>query len=125
MERQVVLPAGAERVWAAIADPERLSAWFGARARIELRPGGVARFEWPDGTVRGAVVESVAPYRALVLRWLPFIEGPHGARTPRPPAILRLRLEEHAEGTLLRVTESLEARVRDPEMALHSPVGAP
>src|SRR5918999_1605066 len=113
MEREIVLHAGVEDVWDAITDPARLSAWFGACARLELRPGGPARFEWPDGTVRGAVVEAVAAPPSLVFRWLPFVEGSKGRRTPRPPAIVRLRLEEHADGTLLRVSERLEGPARD------------
>src|SRR5918994_88106 len=56
--REVVLPAPPARVWEALSDPEKLSAWFGAEASIEVRSRGRARFRWPDGTERIAVVES-------------------------------------------------------------------
>ena len=55
IERELILPAPPARVWAALTQPDQLSAWFGARASIDLRPGGEVVFAWdsPDGP-RGA-----------------------------------------------------------------------
>lgn len=119
VERQVVLPAPPVRVWEALADPEQLSAWFGAEASIEVRPRGRATFRWPDGTERGAVVESVEEPRLLVFRWLPFERA--GRRTTRPLAARRVRitLEPHEGGTLLTVAETAPSHAPDPP-----PIGA-
>ena len=46
IEREVLLPAGVARVWAAITEAEQLAAWFGQRASIDLQPGGAVVFSW-------------------------------------------------------------------------------
>jgi uncharacterized protein YndB with AHSA1/START domain len=105
VEREVLLPASPARVWEALSDPDQLSAWFGADASIDLRPGGRARFRWPDGTERTATVETAEEPRLLVFRWLPF-ELDHGEARLTGVGRVRIALEPHEGGTLLRVTES-------------------
>jgi len=102
--REIVLPAPAEEVWAALTSAERLSAWFGARVEPGLRAGGRATFTWPDGTVRDARVEALDPHRMIVLRWLPFERTPTGVR-PRPATMVRFTLVPAEGGTRLTVTE--------------------
>jgi uncharacterized protein YndB with AHSA1/START domain len=104
--REVVLPAPPARVWEALSDPEKLSGWFGAEASIEVRSRGRARFRWPDGTERNAVVETVEAPRLLVFRWLPFERIGRGATRPAVPGRVRIALEPHEGGTLLTVVES-------------------
>ena len=50
VEREVVLPASLEEVWPAVSQSEQISAWFGAEAQLDLRPGGRGVFRWRDGT---------------------------------------------------------------------------
>ena len=45
VEREVVLPASPAEVWPAVSQSEQISAWFGADAQLDLRPGG--RGAWP------------------------------------------------------------------------------
>jgi uncharacterized protein YndB with AHSA1/START domain len=104
--REVVLPAPPARVWEALSDPEKLSAWFGAEASIEVRSRGRARFRWPDGTERIAVVETAEAPRLLVFRWLPFERIGRGATRPAVPGRVRIALEPRDGGTLLTVVES-------------------
>ena len=106
VEREVVLPAPPARVWEALSDPEKLSAWFGAEASIEVRSRGRARFRWPDGTERIAVVETAEAPRLLVFRWLPFERMGRGATRPAVPGRVRITLEPRDGGTLLTVVES-------------------
>ena len=41
IEREVVIAAPIERVWAVVTQPEHVGTWFGdAGAEIDLRPGG-------------------------------------------------------------------------------------
>jgi uncharacterized protein YndB with AHSA1/START domain len=104
--REVVLPAPPAHVWEALSDPEKLSAWFGAEASIEVRSRGRATFRWPDRTERIAVVETAEAPRLLVFRWLPFERVGDGATRPAVPGRVRIALEPHEGGTLLTVVES-------------------
>ena len=106
VERDVALPAAPAEVWAAITEDDRLAAWFGAEAQMELRSGGRATFRWPDGVIRHATIEVVEPHRLLILRWFPFIDEPRGDRRPEPVTRLRFLLSAIPEGTLLQITES-------------------
>jgi uncharacterized protein YndB with AHSA1/START domain len=103
IERELIVPASPARVWAALTQPEQLSAWFGTQASIELRPGGEVTFTWdgssgPRGVTRG-VIEAVEPPRRLTFRWQP---SPDTDQTTR----VEFTLEPHPEGTRLRLVES-------------------
>ena len=111
VERSIVLPAPASEVWAALARPERMSDWFGARVEFELRLGARFTFTWPDGTIRGAVVEALEAERLLVLRWLPYERTPDGATRGRPAGAVRFVLRKEPGGTRLTVLERTEAGV--------------
>jgi uncharacterized protein YndB with AHSA1/START domain len=106
VEREVLLPVPPVRVWEALSDPDQLSAWFGADASMDLRPGGRARFRWPDGTERTAVVETAEEPRLLVFRWLPFERLDHGEARLTGVGRVRIALEPHEAGSLLSVVES-------------------
>jgi uncharacterized protein YndB with AHSA1/START domain len=110
VERRVRLPAPPEEVWAEVADPGRLSAWFGARVELDLRPGGPARFRWPDGTERGGLIEDVEPGRLLAFRWAPFERLADGTPVRRPAGRVEVTLEPAPEGqTDLVVRETVSA----------------
>jgi uncharacterized protein YndB with AHSA1/START domain len=106
VERELVTASSPAEVWAALTRPERLSQWFGATVDIDARPGGRATFRWPDGRVRGAVVEAAVPERLLVLRWLPFEHDPSGRIRHVAGTEVRFRLRAHPGGTLMQVTEA-------------------
>ena len=72
VEREVTVPATPGEVWPAVTQSDEVSAWFGADAQLEVRPGGRGVFRWRDGTERHVVVEDVEPPRRLSFRWLPF-----------------------------------------------------
>ena len=50
IERELILPVARERVWAALTQAQRLGAWFGTQATVDLRPGGAVTFIWADGS---------------------------------------------------------------------------
>lgn len=106
VEKEVFLPASTDEVWAALTVSDRLAAWFGAEAWLELRSGGRATFRWPNGTTRYAAVEIVEPSRLLILRWLPFVVDAHGSKSTVPATKLRFQLSATSKGTRLQVTES-------------------
>jgi uncharacterized protein YndB with AHSA1/START domain len=104
IERELVLPVPPARVWTALTQPDQLSAWFGTRAAVDLRPGGAVEFIWdePGGETshhnRG-VIEVVDPPRRFAFRWH---TGPAG----QPMTLVDFTLEEHPQGTRLRMVES-------------------
>lgn len=106
VHKEILLAAPLGEVWAALTNGDRLAAWFGAEARLELRPGGRATFCWPDGTTRIAAVEVVEVERLLILRWFPFADDAHGGRRWQPATKLCFLLQATPHGTRLWVTES-------------------
>ena len=103
IERELILPVPPARVWAALTQPDQLSAWFGTQASIDLRPGGEITFTWdgptgPHGTTCG-VIEAVEPPHRLVFHWQPSSDTAQMTR-------VEFTLEPHPEGTRLRLVES-------------------
>ena len=82
IERETVIGAPVERVWALITEAEHLGRWFGdAGAEIDLRPGGAIVLRWSrHGANRGEVV-AVEPPHPLRLP-LGAVQGP-GRRAAR------------------------------------------
>jgi uncharacterized protein YndB with AHSA1/START domain len=110
IERELILPAARERVWAALTQAEGLSAWFGTAASIDLRPGGAVTFVWDErGGVRhtnpGLVEIVEAPHR-FAFRWRPFEGYEHLPLTEGPTTRVEFTLEPHPAGTRLRLVES-------------------
>lgn len=58
-----------EKLWNAITDPERVSAWMGYPARIDLRPGGDWFVDFGDQGELDGVIVRVEPLRRLRCAW--------------------------------------------------------
>jgi uncharacterized protein YndB with AHSA1/START domain len=71
IEREILIEAPVDVVWAVLTEPEHIAGWFSDSAEIDLRPGGEATFDWPEhgGTAR-AWIERVEPPRFLAYRWV-------------------------------------------------------
>jgi uncharacterized protein YndB with AHSA1/START domain len=93
IERKIVLPVPREEAWEALTEPERLEEWFANDVELDAVPGGEAVFEWDNGEVRHAVVETVEELERLVLRW-------------DDEGTVELELVEHPAGTLVHVRET-------------------
>ena len=113
IERTIVVPAEPADVWPAVTDPEEISAWFGAEAELDARPGGRGMFRWPDGRSRHVAVEEVEPVRRLAFRWLPFERTPGGEIVLAPSTRVEITLDEVLDGTRVRVVERALPAVRD------------
>lgn len=69
IEREIVIAAPVERVWAVITQPEHVGSWFGdAGAEIDLRPGGRMTITWAEHGRGYCVVERVEPPRVFAFR---------------------------------------------------------
>ena len=113
IERELVFMLSRERVWAAVTEPAHLSAWFGTAAEVDLRPGGALTFTWDAGAASDGgphtnhgLIEVVDRPSRFVFRWRPFGGYETVPLTEGPVTRVEFILEDHPQGTRLRVVES-------------------
>jgi uncharacterized protein YndB with AHSA1/START domain len=107
IERETVIAAPVERVWALLTEAEHLGRWFGdAGAELDLRPGGALSLSWERyGVVRGRVVDVEAP-RRFSYRWAVLREAHGSEPVEGNSTLVEFTLEAEGDGTRLRVVES-------------------
>jgi uncharacterized protein YndB with AHSA1/START domain len=105
IEREIIIDAPQDRVWAALTEPGHLSQWFGDSAEVDLAPGGKAAFGWSDyQATHHAVIELVEPPGFLSYRWA---RPPGAAVTPGNSTVVAFTLTEAGPGsTRLTVVET-------------------
>jgi uncharacterized protein YndB with AHSA1/START domain len=109
IERSVELAHPPAHVWAAITTPEGLSAWFGDKATIDLRPGGAAEMTFRSGLTVDMRVERVEEPTVFGFTWrLPNLPEDDPRRT-----YVEFTLEADGAGTRLRVVETGFAQLPD------------
>jgi uncharacterized protein YndB with AHSA1/START domain len=103
IEREVLIEASRERVWAVLTQPEHVAGWFGDTAEIDLRPAGKAAFGWREQGTHHAIIDRVEPPGFLSYRWArdTGVEPADGNST-----VAEFSLTEVFAGTLLRVVET-------------------
>ena len=69
IERTVTLARPPREVWPALTTAEGLSAWFGERATIDLRPGGAASMTFAGGMTVEMRVERVEEPSVFGYTW--------------------------------------------------------
>ena len=116
IERTVTVPAGPDRVWEALTDPDEMEAWLGGRLDWALEEGAGLRFEGGDGEHKEGRVEQVEPMRALRFRW-----WDTGTDAAPLESEVQYVLEPDDDGTRLTVREAVVA-APDPAAA---PVATP
>jgi uncharacterized protein YndB with AHSA1/START domain len=107
IERELVVEAPIERVWAALTEAEHVGTWFGdAGAEVDLRPGGTMMVHWAEhGSVEATIV-AVEPPRAFSYRWAPFRDPAGKTPVEGNSTLVEFTLAPRGADTLLRVTES-------------------
>ena len=109
IERSVELAQPPAKVWAALTTAEGLSAWFGDRATIDLRPGGAAQMTFKGGVSVDMRVERVEEPAVFGFTWrLPDLPEDDPRRT-----YVEFTLEANGSGTRLHVVESGFAQLPD------------
>ena len=80
VQRHIVIPADADRLWRALTDPDEAGAWLGGELEWTVQEGEPLRFTpdrpTPAEPVREGRVEVVEPGRYLRFRWWPTGGGP-------------------------------------------------
>lgn len=104
IEREVMIAAPIERVWAVITQPEHVGTWFGdAGAEIDLRRGGAIVIHWKDYGTGYGIVERVEPPH--VFAWRGALIG-HTEVRPDNSTLVEFTLTAEGGQTRLRVVES-------------------
>ncbi|HEY5988247.1 MAG TPA: SRPBCC family protein [Streptosporangiaceae bacterium] len=103
IEREIVIEAPRERVWAVLTQAEHVAQWFGDSAEIDLQPGGKAAFGWSEHGRHEAIVERVEPPDFFSYRWARKTDTAPGAGEA---TLVEFTLSNHGNGTLLRVVET-------------------
>jgi uncharacterized protein YndB with AHSA1/START domain len=89
-------------VWSALTTADGLSAWFGERATIDLRPGGAASMTFAGGMTVEMRIERVEEPNVFAYTWrLPDLPDDDPRRT-----YVEITLEPERVGTVLRVVET-------------------
>ncbi len=98
IDKEAVLPAPAERVFAALTQEAELRAWLSREARFEPRPGASYRLADPGWGMAGrGRVRALGPAEiALTWHWDPEL----------PPTELTLHLERDPQGARLHLAHS-------------------
>jgi uncharacterized protein YndB with AHSA1/START domain len=109
IERSVELAHPPSQVWAALTTPEGLSAWFGDRATIDLRPGGLAQMTFRSGLTVDMRVERVEAPAIFGFTWqLPDLPEDDPRRN-----YVEFTLEAVGAATRMRVVETGFAQLPD------------
>jgi uncharacterized protein YndB with AHSA1/START domain len=109
IERSVELAHPPAKVWAALTTSEGLSAWFGEKATIDLRPGGAAEMTFQSGLKVDMRVERVEEPTVFGFTWrVPDLPHDDPRRT-----YVEFTLEAVGAGTRLRLVETGFAQLPD------------
>src|SRR5256885_372350 len=99
IEREIVIEAPLEVVWAVVTEPGHMSGWFSDSVELDLRPGGAVTLSWSDhGPVHGRV-EQVEPPHLFSFRWV--VDGPGDELGEENSTLVEFRLA--TDGDLTRL----------------------
>jgi uncharacterized protein YndB with AHSA1/START domain len=107
IERETLIAAPVERVWALLTEAEHVGRWFcDDGAEIDLRPGGEMVMRWAEHGIGKARIVDVEPPRRFSYRWAAIRE--HWGEDPDEgnATLVEFTLDREGDGTRLRVVES-------------------
>jgi len=103
IEREIIINAPQDRVWAVLTEADHVAHWFGDSAEVDLRPGGKMVFGWKEYGNHHARVEGVEAPGFFSYRWARAAgaEPADGNST-----LVEFTLIPEGSGTRLRVVET-------------------
>jgi uncharacterized protein YndB with AHSA1/START domain len=107
IERETLIAAPVERVWALLTEAEHVGRWFcDDGAEIDLKPGGEMVMRWAEHGVGRAQIVDLDPPRRFSYRWAAIRE--HWGEEPDDgnSTLVEFTLDREGDGTRLRVVES-------------------
>ncbi|HEY7177431.1 MAG TPA: SRPBCC family protein [Micromonosporaceae bacterium] len=109
IERTIDVAHSPEKVWEAITTAEGLGTWFGQKATVDLRVGGLAQLSWDAGFTADLRIERLEPPHVFGYTW-----GITGLPADDPRrTYVEFTLEPVGDGTRLTVVETGFAQVPD------------
>lgn len=105
LERQILICARRETVFAYFTDSERFAKWWGKGSHIEARPGGAVFIHYPNGVTASGEVVEIEPPRRIVFTYVDA-----GGMV----SLVTITLDETEQGTLLKLSHAFSsAKIRD------------
>jgi len=103
IEREIIINAPQDRVWAVLTEADHVARWFGDSAEVDLRPGGKMIFGWKEHGNHHARVEKVEPPGFFSYRWA----RPVGTEpAPGNSTLVEFTLIPEGSATRLRMVET-------------------
>jgi uncharacterized protein YndB with AHSA1/START domain len=106
IEREIVIAAPVERVWAVLTEAAHVGEWNPGpepEVEVDLRPGGSIVLRWAEYGTFLFRIERVEPPRLLAYRWArPTDTEPRAGNS----TLVEFTLTPEGDGTRLRVVES-------------------
>ncbi|MFL5273708.1 MAG: SRPBCC domain-containing protein, partial [Anaeromyxobacteraceae bacterium] len=102
IEREILIAAPLELVWAIVTEPEHIVRWFSDSSEVDLRTGGAAVFTWDKNGPAYARVEKVEPPHTFAFRWIRTGAQPRAGNS----TLVEFTLRAEGENTMLRVVET-------------------
>jgi uncharacterized protein YndB with AHSA1/START domain len=110
IEKEILVNAPRSKVWRAITDFREFGKWFQAEMKDPFVAGGVSkgRITYPgyEHLTIEVFVERMEPEHFFSWRWHPYAVDPQKDYSSEPTTLVEFALEETAQGTRIRVTES-------------------
>ena len=104
IEREIVIEASPERVWAVLTEPEHVGVWFAESVDGDLRPGAASVLSWEEHGSFNIQVEKSEPPRYFSFRWA--ARSPGADPREGNSTLVEFRLIPEGDGTRLHVVES-------------------
>ena len=104
IEREIVIEASPERVWAVLTEPEHVGVWFAESVNGDLKPGTPSVLSWEEHGSYNIQVEKSEPPGYFSFRWA--ARSPGADPGEGNSTLVEFRLIPEADGTRLHVAES-------------------
>lgn len=106
IEREIIINASKERVYAAIADPQHIVTWFPDAIEGDLKAGERPVFIFEGHGKSQTYIEAMQPYDYFAFRWIPGGSDFIGDVLSVPNTLVEFRIEETDGISKVTMTES-------------------
>jgi uncharacterized protein YndB with AHSA1/START domain len=106
IERDIIIVAPIERVWAVLTEPAHIGVWFGqgTPTEVDLRPGGIMMLDHGENGRYPTRIEKVDPPHYFAYRWASAFPG--GTTTDKNSTLVEFTLTADGDHTRLNLIES-------------------
>lgn len=106
IQREIIINASKERVYAAITSPNQLTQWFPDRIEGTISEGEHPLFVFEGHGKAQVFIEAMQPYAYFAYRWIPGGSDFLGDVRTVPHTLVEFKIEEVGQSCKLILTES-------------------